>query len=132
MGDWFSNSYAHMLGGKDLYQNARRFGFNNLANFLESEYNKRDLRANEIEGILSGVPFIGDVLRGVQGVQSMEDLYNRTGKTAAYGALQNLGSAGLGYAAANVAKIASGTRDLYQFYSGEPDQFRQMQNGMYG
>jgi len=132
MVDWFSNSYAKLLGGKDAYTNARMLGMNNLADFLESEYNKRDLRGNEVEGIFSGLPVIGDFLRGVEGVQSMEDLYNRTGKTAAYGALQNLGSAGLGYAAANVAKIASGTRDLYQFYSGEPDQFRQMQNGMYG
>lgn len=100
-------------------------GSKDVAQFYQNEYsNKADLRGSEIESLLSGVPVVGDVLRGVNGVQQMEDLYNNTGKTAAYPASQNLGASGVGYGAQSlVRKIEDGRNDLYQYYAGEPDQW---------
>lgn len=89
------------------------------------------------ESILGGVPYIGPLIKGVEGANQLEDLYKNTGKVPAYPAISGTGGAGLGYTAANVAgmaanRIANGFHDLYQFYSGEPDSFRAMMNGMYG
>lgn len=82
---------------------------------------KNDLRGAQLEQILGGVPGVGDFLRGIEGANQLEDLYNSTGKTPAYPAIQNSGMGGLGHLASKVSKIESGSHDLYKYYSGEND-----------
>jgi len=98
---------------------------NDYQNFMLNEISgKADLRAAQTESLLSGVPIAGDLLRGVNGVQQIEDLYNQTGKVAAYPAAQNLGASGVGYGLQSLArKIENGSNDLYQYYAGEPDRW---------
>lgn len=104
---------------------------NDVSRFFERELvNKSQLRGAEAEGILSGVPIVGDFVRGIEGVNQMEDLYNRTGKVANYPGASNLGSSSIGHAIADLPnKIADGTHDLYQFYTGDTsDIWNQMSN----
>lgn len=93
---------------------------------------KSDLRGAQLLEGLSNVPIVGNVIRGVQGVNRLEDLYNNTGRTAYYAGSGVSGAGALGSAAGQAAKIADGVHDLYQFYSGTADDFRTMTNNMYG
>lgn len=94
---------------------------NDLSRFFTNEVaNKSDLRGTQAEAVLSGVPLVGDLLRGVEGATQLEDLYNKTGKTAEYPALQNMGMSSLGHLAGDITKkIEGGTNDLAEFYSGD-------------
>lgn len=128
---WFSDAIGGAIGNQwQTYANgAKQWGFNNIASFLQNEANKGALRGAEVEGVLSGVPVVGDVLRGLNGVQQMEDLYDRTGKTVAYGASQNLGASSMGHSVDSLTrKIEPGTHDLAEFYSGDRDISRPFDN----
>lgn len=82
--------------------------------------NKKDLRGAQTETFLSGLPIIGGVIRGLEGANSLEDLYKRTGKVPAYPGTSPVGAGGLGSAVGQLArKIEDGTNDLAQFYAGE-------------
>lgn len=93
--------------------------------------NKSDLRSAQLLEGLSNVPIVGNVIRGIQGVNRLEDLYNNTGRTAYYAGSGVSGAGALGSAAGQLAKIADGSHDLYEFYSGSLDDFRNSMNGMY-
>lgn len=94
---------------------------NNISDFINNEIvNKADLRGSQLEAVLSGMPVVGNVLRGVEGANQLEDLYNRTGKTVQYPAIQNMGMSSLGHLANDISKkIEGGTHDLAEFYSGD-------------
>ena len=103
---------------------------------LKIDENENKYNQAMAESIWSGVPLVGPLIKGAEGARQLTDLYKNTGKVPAYPALSGVGGAGLGYVASNVAglaanRIANGFHDLYQFYSGEPDTFRTMMNGMY-
>lgn len=94
-----------------------------LSEQWKDEGQKADLRGAQIESVVSGLPYVGDVIRGVEGAQQMEDLYNNTGKTVAYPGSQGLGAGSLGRGLSEILnrKIEDGTHDLYHFYSGASD-----------
>lgn len=120
--EFFSNTYNQYM--EKLNSIASLGGvINNPLNIFGEEAKKSDLRGAEIEGFVSGLPIAGDVIRGIEGVNQMEDLYNHTGKVPAYPGSQNLGTGSLGRAfSENISrKIEDGTHDLYQFYSGTLD-----------
>lgn len=93
--------------------------------------NKSDLRGAQLLEGMSNLPIVGNVIRGIQGVNRLEDLYNNTGRTAYYGGSGSSGAGALGSGLGDVAKIADGVHDLYQYYSGTPDDFRKSQNMSY-
>lgn len=88
-----------------------------------------------LKTFLSGVPGIGPMVQAYDKAQQLEDLYKNTGKVPAYPSISGIGYGGVGNVAARVASgaahIASGTHDLYEFYSGSSDSFRNAMNGMY-
>lgn len=92
---------------------------------------KSDLRGAQLLEGLSNVPIAGNIIRGIQGVNRLEDLYNNTGRTAYYAGSGVSGAGALGSGARDIAKIADGVHDLYQFYTGTPDSFRSAQNMSY-
>lgn len=94
---------------------------NDISRFWESEANKADLRGAQLEGFVSGLPIAGDIVRGVEGVNQMEDLYNNTGKVVHYPGSNSLGTSSLGHVPGNLSrKIEDGSNDLATFYSGDP------------
>lgn len=104
--------YTWSLGG--LYEN-------DLSRFWESEANKSELRGAQIEGFVSGLPVAGDIVRGIEGVNQMEDLYNNTGKVLHYPGANSLGTSSLGHTIPELSrKIEDGSHDLATFYSGDP------------
>lgn len=113
----FYGQFAH-----DIWSVGGHFE-NDMSRFFTNEVaNKSDLRGSQVEAVLSGVPVVGDILRGVEGATQLEDLYNRTGKLAQYPALQNMGMSSLGHLAGDISKkIEGGTHDLAEFYSGDRD-----------
>lgn len=120
LSDAVSKSYSSLFGGSDGVRNARAIGLNGLADFMESEIAKSDLRGAEVEGVLSGLPVVGDVIRGVEGVNQMEDLYSNTGKVPNYPGSQNLGTSALAHVPGDISrKIEGGSHDLAEFYSGD-------------
>lgn len=89
-----------------------------------------------LKSFLSGVPYVGSFVQAYDQSQMLEDLYKRTGKVPAYAGYSSIGYGGLGNAVGNTARavanrIADGSNDLYQYYAGEPDNFRKMMNGAY-
>lgn len=89
-----------------------------------------------LKSFLSGVPYVGPFVQAYDQSQMLEDLYKRTGKVPAYPGYSSIGYGGLGSAIGNTARnvanrIADGSNDLYQYYAGEPDNFRQKMNGAY-
>ena len=114
IGDWYSQQ---LRAGRSWLG-----GVSGVSDFLNSEIDKSQLRGAEIEGVLSGLPIVDNFVRGINGIQQMEDLYNNTGKVVNYAGSNNLGTSGLGRGLETVAnKIADGTHDLHQFYSGDSD-----------
>lgn len=94
---------------------------NDISRFWESEANKSDLRGAQLEGFVSGLPIAGDIVRGIEGVNQMEDLYNNTGKVVNYPGSNNLGTSSLGHVPGDLSrKIEDGSHDLATFYSGDP------------
>lgn len=106
---------------------------NPYSDFIQREViDKSDLRSSQLLEGMSNIPVVGNLIRGVQGVNRLEDLYNNTGRTAYYA---GSGVSGAGAAASGIreaVKIADGMHDLYEYYTGEPDEFRSSQNYMYG
>lgn len=94
---------------------------NDVSKFFENEVvNKADLRGAQVEAVLSGLPYVGDFLKGIEGVTQYEDLYNNTGKVPRYPALQNGGAGALAHGVTDITrKIEGGTHDLAEFYSGD-------------
>lgn len=94
---------------------------NDVSKFFENEVvNKSDLRGAQVESVLSGLPYAGDLLKGIEGVSQYEDLYNRTGKVPRYPALQSGGAGSLGHLADSLSrKIEDGSHDLAEYYSGD-------------
>lgn len=93
---------------------------------------RADLQAAQWKSAIGGLPIIGPLVKGIEGWQQLEDLYNTTGKVPAYPAMDGRAS-GIGYTASNLAfsagnKIFDGAHDLYQFYTGEADAFRNSMN----
>lgn len=95
---------------------------NDVSKFFEDEQKKNNLRGAEIVSVLSGVPIVGDFVKGIQGVAQMEDLYDNTGKTSEYGTSSGAAAAGLGKGLDKLSgKIESGTHDLFEHYAGSKD-----------
>lgn len=115
-------------------------GYNDVSDMLESMFvdhrteDEKKMQEQRAISFLSGFPIVGSIIRGSEQARQVEDLYNKTGKTAAYPGL-NGGYGGIGAAAGGSVlaanRIANGFNDLYQFYTGEPDSFRNMQNFSY-
>jgi len=97
----------------------------NVEDFIQREFvDKASLRGAEVDSVLSGLPLVGNFFKGLDGVNSLEDLYNNSGKVPSYPASQNSGASGsgLGKSIPGLArKIENGVNDLYQFYTGEKD-----------
>lgn len=133
--EWVGN--AHAFGSNWSLPGIAWRGITNnsdtpYAAFMKREVvNKSDLRGAQLLEGLSNVPLVGNVIRGIQGVNRLEDLYNNTGRTAYYAGSGVSGAGALGSGARDIAKIADGVHDLYQFYSGTPDAFRSSQNMSY-
>lgn len=105
---------------------------NPISNFYQNEFvNKSDLRGAQALEVASNLPLIGNLIRGVQGVNRLEDLYNNTGRTAYYAGSGVSGAGALASAGRDAAKIADGMHDLYEYYSGTPDDFRSEMNNAY-
>lgn len=103
-----------------LINNAIR-GTNEVSDFFENEFvNKSDLRGAEIESFMSGLPIVGGIVRGVDGINQLEDLYARTGKVPQYPGASGVGGAGIGSALGSLnRKIERGVHDLAEYYAGE-------------
>lgn len=120
--DWLSKEIGNY--GKNLETvwslggNAR----NSVSNFFRDEItNKADLRGAQLDSFLGGVPLVGNFIRGIEGVNQLEDLYNRTGKVPAYPS-QGPGAGALAHGVADITrKIEGGSHDLAEFYSGDRD-----------
>lgn len=123
---WLSDVVSDLYGGqmKSISSSFKQWGLsdNDVARFFEDEANKANLRGAEVEGFLSGLPVAGDIIRGVEGVNQMEDLYRNTGKVPNYPGAQNLGTGSLAHVPGDMSrKIEGGSHDLAEFYSGDRD-----------
>lgn len=112
--DWM-NAYKEIssLGG---------LAHNDVSKFFESEQSKGGLRGAEVVSALSGVPVIGNIIQGINGINQLEDLYSKTGKVPEYGTSLTGNASGLGKGIDKLAgKIESGTHDLFEHYAGTKD-----------
>lgn len=127
---FYGDAAEKLTGSRGLAANTT----DKIADLYRDEVsNKSDLRGAETETFLSGLPYVGDMLRGIEGVNQLEDLYAKTGKLPAYPASQGLGAGAVGHSIGQIAqKVADGKNDLYEYYSGSPDDFRAQMNNMYG
>lgn len=127
---WLSDLYSNVIeyGGKVVNAVNKynpvlaNYHMNDTVNdFIENEViNKADLRGAEVESVLSGLPIAGDVIKGVEGVNQIEDLYANTGKIPEYPGATSASGAGIGRAIGTLTrKIENGSHDLAEFYSGE-------------
>lgn len=109
----------------NFYKEASSLGglaHNDVSRFFESEQSKGDLRGAEIVSALSGVPIVGNIIQGINGINQIEDLYARTGKVPEYGTTSTGNASGLGKGLDKLAgKIESGTHDLFKHYAGTQD-----------
>lgn len=133
----YNKGWSDIWNGASNVANFLTGSKTNVASMLRDAHNdelkKSDLRGAQTETFLSGLPYIGDFLRGVEGVFRLEDLYNATGKIPAYPASQGVGAGAAGHAFSQaVSKIADGKNDLYEYYTGSPDDFRSQMNYTYG
>lgn len=98
-------------------------GLRDVADFMQNEIvNKADLRGAELETFLKGLPIVGGVINGFEGINQLEDLYRRTGKVPAYPGANSPGAAGIGSSLSQLTrKIEDGSNSLHEFYSGEPE-----------
>ena len=127
---WLSDFYSKAIKkGGEIVNTVNKYNpilanyhlTNTVDDFIQNEViDKSDLRGAEVESVLSGLPIVGDVVKGVEGVNQLEDLYDRTGKVPAYPAETRSGGAGIGRAVGTLTrKIENGTHDLAEYYSGE-------------
>ena len=102
---------------------AGSIGLNDYSNFVRSELvDKAELRGAQIEGFASGLPIVGGLVKGVNNVEQMEDLFNNTGKVSAYPGVQSSGLSSAGKSVAGISrKIEAGTHDLFEHYTGTKD-----------
>lgn len=112
--------------------------FNDYGKLLQESIgaDNPELFEARLKTFLSGVPYVGPFVQAYDQSQMLEDLYKRTGKVPAYAGVSGVGYGGLGNAIGNTArsvanKIADGSHDLYEYYAGEPDNFRKLMNGAY-
>lgn len=111
LGQAFGKISPYMMGGS-------------VANeFVQNEVvNKSDLRGAQIEAFLSGLPFVGGMIRGIDNAQQLEDLYNNTGQVPSYPGNQSGGLSSAGKSIGGISrKIEKGTHDLFEHYSGTKD-----------
>lgn len=96
-------------------------GSNQISDFYQNEFiNKSSLRGAQFETFLSGLPGVGGIVKGIDGIQQLDDLYNNTGKVPAYPGAQTTGASGIGKALGGVVrKIEDGVHDLADYYAGE-------------
>lgn len=110
-------------------------GINNLEDFFSTMFkdtrseDQKRLQNARVISFLSGVPYVGNFIQGIDRARQVEDLYNNTGRVPEYPALSG-GYGQLGHAVGSAAlggasKIANGFNDLYQYYTGEVDAFHQ-------
>lgn len=124
---WLSDGaswlYKKAMDNTPAYLVHKAFGAKNAyTDFVESEMAKSDLRGAELESFVSGLPIVGNVIKGVEGVNQLEDLYNNTGKIPEYPGVSGVGAQGLASAATGIArKIEEGSNDLGEYYSGDRD-----------
>lgn len=124
---WLSDRFNDATyGWGKAWQNITSVGGllnNDVSRFFENEIvNKSQLRGSQLESILGGVPVVGQIIKGIEGANQLEDLYNTTGKIAAYPAVQGGAAAALGSGAAKLpGKIENGVHDLFQYYAGHKD-----------
>lgn len=122
---WISDSLSDMYSSnlKKTTWLFDAFGAKNAyTDFVESEIAKADLRGAEAETFMKGLPIIGGVVNGIDGIQELEDLYNNTGKVPAYPASNSPGAQGLASAATGITrKIEDGLHDLGEYYAGDRD-----------
>lgn len=91
----------------DIRDDSGISGIRDMADFYQREVvEKDDLRTAQVESVLGGVPIVGSVLRGLEGVQQLEDYYNNAGKVPQYPLGNSLSGAGLG------AGVSSGVSAL--------------------
>lgn len=96
--------------------------YSGYTDFIKSENQKAPLRSAELTSFIGGLPLVGNVVRGIEGINQLEDLYNNSGKVPAYPASGSPGAQGLASAAAGIArKIEDGVHDLGVYYSGDVD-----------
>lgn len=124
---WLSDRFNDVTyGWGKAWQNFTSVGGllnNDVSRFFENEIvNKSQLRGSQLESILGGVPVVGQILKGIEGANQLEDLYNSSGKVAAYPAAQNGAAAALGKGLSKLpGKIEDGVHDLFQYYTGQKD-----------
>lgn len=122
---WVSDSLSDMYSSqlkksKWLFD---AFGAKNAyTDFIDSEIEKSDLRGAEATSFISGLPIVGGLVKGVEGIQQLEDLYKNTGKTTAYPGSSGPGAQGIAQAGVGIArKIEDGLNDLGEYYAGDPN-----------
>lgn len=117
--DYFEEQYARTMN--KLKAPYELFGAKNgYTDFIDDEVSKAGLRGAEITSFMRGLPIIGNMIGGVEGVQQLEDLYKNSGKVPAYPGSSGPGAQGLAHAGVGVArKIEEGLNDLGAYYSGD-------------
>lgn len=116
-------------------------GYNDVSDMFDTMFtdhrsdSEKQLQEARVKSFLSGFPLIGPFIQGVERAQQLEDLYDSTGKTPAYPATSGVGYGGIGHSVGSALtsglKVMDGINDLYHFYSGSPDGFRNMENQSY-
>lgn len=84
-------------------------GVRDVADLWQEEVtDKTDLRLAQTESVLSGIPIVGSIIRGVEGAQQLEDYYNNTGQTPQYPAGTSLSAAGVGAGISSLGSTIAG------------------------
>lgn len=119
--DYFEEQYSRTMN--KLKAPYELFGAKNAyTDFIDDEVSKADLRGAEITSFLRGLPIVGNMIGGIEGVNQLEDLYNRTHKVPEYPGSTGVGAQGLASAATGISrKIEDGLHDLGEYYSGDRD-----------
>ena len=123
---WLTDAVSNYYGNwANAYKEVSSFGGlarNDVSKFFEDEQKKQELRGAEFVSALSGVPVLGNIIQGINGINQMEDLYARTGKVSEYGTLSSGNASGLGKGIDKLpGKIERGTHDLFEHYAGSKD-----------
>lgn len=119
--DWLSGEIGRYGRNLETVWSLGGNAKNSVSDFFRDEVaNKADLRGAQVDSFLGGVPLLGNFIRGIEGVNQLEDLYNRTGKVPAYPSTQGVGASSLAHGVSDIVrKIEGGSHDLAEFYSGD-------------